>query len=45
MSPGATEALRCPLQPTDVELTVIRVVREHEGQIDRAAKEAPTVRE
>jgi DNA-binding NtrC family response regulator len=42
MSLGATEALRCPLQPTDVELTLIRVAREHEGQIDRAVQKAPT---
>jgi len=42
MSLGATEALRCPLQPTDVELTLIRVAREHEAQIDRPVQKAPT---
>jgi DNA-binding NtrC family response regulator len=42
MSLGATEALRCPLQPTDVELTLIRVAREHEGQIDRPVQQVPT---
>jgi DNA-binding NtrC family response regulator len=38
MSLGATEALRCPLQPTDVELTLIRVAREYERQIERPAQ-------
>jgi DNA-binding NtrC family response regulator len=42
MSLGATDALRCPLQPTDVELTLIRVAREHERQIDRSVQKAPT---
>jgi DNA-binding NtrC family response regulator len=42
MSLGAIEALRCPLQPTDVELTLIRIAREHEAQIDRAVQRAPT---
>jgi DNA-binding NtrC family response regulator len=42
MSLGATEALRCPLQPTDVELTLIRAAREHEGQIDRPIQQGPT---
>jgi hypothetical protein len=31
---GTTEVLRCPLQSTDVELTLIHVARVHEGQID-----------
>jgi DNA-binding NtrC family response regulator len=42
MSLGATEALRCPLQPTDVELTLIRVAREHVGQTDRHVPKAPS---
>jgi DNA-binding NtrC family response regulator len=42
MSLGATEVLRCPLQPTDVELTLIRVAREHEGQSDRSVQQGPT---
>jgi DNA-binding NtrC family response regulator len=41
MSLGATEALRCPLQPTDVELTLIRVAREPAGQIDGPVQKAP----
>jgi len=43
MSLGATEALRCPLQPTDVELTLIRVAREHEARIDRPVQKVPTI--
>lgn len=42
MSLGAIEALRCPLQPTDVELTLIRVARERRGQIDNPVQKAPT---
>jgi DNA-binding NtrC family response regulator len=41
MSLGATEALRCPLEPTDVELTLIRIARQHEGQTDRPVRKAP----
>jgi len=33
MTLGATEVLRCPLQPTDVELILIRAARAEEGQI------------
>jgi DNA-binding NtrC family response regulator len=42
MSLGATEALRCPLEPTDVELTLIRVARQYEGQNHRPVQKAPT---
>jgi DNA-binding NtrC family response regulator len=41
MSLGATEALRCPLQPTGVELTLIRVAREHERQIEGSVQRSP----
>ena len=42
MSLGATEALRCPLEPTDVEITLIRIARKHEAQIGRPVQKAPT---
>jgi DNA-binding NtrC family response regulator len=42
MSLGATETLRCPLQPTDVELTLIRVAREIERQLERPTQTEPT---
>jgi DNA-binding NtrC family response regulator len=42
MSLGATEALRCPLQPTDVELTLIRAAREEDGQIHGPLEKRPT---
>ena len=42
MSLGATEALHCPLQPTDVELTLIRVARENERQVERPVQQKPT---
>jgi DNA-binding NtrC family response regulator len=36
---GAADVIRCPLQPTDVELALIRAAREHE-----AATQAPALR-
>jgi DNA-binding NtrC family response regulator len=42
MSLGAIEALRCPPEPTDVELALIRAARQHEAQNDRPVQEAPT---
>jgi|SRR4030095_6809466 DNA-binding NtrC family response regulator len=42
MGLGATEVLRCPLQATDVELTLIRVARDQKGQTDRPLQKGPT---
>jgi len=39
---GAIEVLRCPLQSTDVELTLIRAARDLEGQTDRPIEKGPT---
>lgn len=39
LSLGATEVLRCPLQPTDVELVLIRAARAPNEDMHRAVRE------